>query len=113
MSEGRLVAEDTPDALKSALGDETLWLEADDPADLADRLQARLGLDARVVGESVHVSHPQAHQLLGRVYEAFPGRVESATVRRPTLEDVYVVHTGHGLLDPADPAPETGSVQRS
>lgn len=97
MNEGKVVAEGSPDSLKASLEGETLWLEAPDPHELAELIQARFGVDARVVDAAVHVAHPQAHQLLARIYEATPERILSATVRRPTLEDVFMVHTGHGL----------------
>lgn len=97
MSEGRVVAEDSPEALKSALGQETLWIEALDPAEFADRIHAQFGVESRVMEDGIHIAHAQAHNLLARIYEAFSDRITSATVRRPTLEDVYMVHTGHGL----------------
>jgi ABC-2 type transport system ATP-binding protein len=35
------------------------------------------------------------HQWVARVVEAFPGRVQSITLSKPTLEDVFVARTGH------------------
>jgi ABC-2 type transport system ATP-binding protein len=97
LDRGRLVALDTPDALRAALGGETLWLETEDPRALADHVQAQLGLDARVIDTRVQISHPEAHTLLPTLYEAFEDRIGSATVRRPTLEDVFMIHAGHRL----------------
>lgn len=102
LSTGRVVAEGSPEDLKSTLGGETLWIESDNPTDLADRIQAQFGLNARVVDGAVHVAHAQAHQLLARIYEAFPSRIQSATVRKPTLDDVFMVHAGHGLTRTED-----------
>ena len=101
LDRGRLVAHDTPDALRGALGDETLWLESGDAPALRDRVEAQFGLGARVVGTAVQVSHAEAHTLLPSLYEAFGPHIESATVRRPTLEDVFLVHTGHRLDEAA------------
>ncbi|NBC19114.1 MAG: ATP-binding cassette domain-containing protein [Bacteroidetes bacterium] len=95
LDRGRLVAHGTPDALKTALGGETLWLETADAATLRDRVAARFDLDVRVIGEAVQISHPEAHDLLPALYDAFGPQIDSATVRRPTLEDVFMVHAGH------------------
>ena len=97
LDRGRLVACGTPEALKDALGGETLWLETDAADALADRIQAQFGLDAQAVGAKVQISHPEAHTLLPSLYEAFEHLIRSATVRRPTLEDVFMVHAGYRL----------------
>ena len=101
LDRGRLVGLGTPGSLKYDLGHETLWLETSDPKALRDRIQAQFGLDAQVIGTTVQLAHPEAHTLLPALYAAFGGRIESATVRRPTLEDVFMVHTGHRLEEPA------------
>ena len=97
LDRGRLAASGTPDALKESLGGETLWLEADDATDLSDHIQAQFGLAAQTIGDKVQISHPEAHTLLSSLYEAFGDRIRSATVRRPTLEDVFMVHAGYRL----------------
>jgi ABC-2 type transport system ATP-binding protein len=100
LHEGRSVACDAPDALKQALGERTLRLESTDPDSLCRRIQAQFGLDVRCVGGALHIDHEDAPALLSRLYDAFPDRIESATVRRPTLEDVFMARTGT-----PDPAP--------
>ncbi len=107
LDRGRLVACGPPTALKADLGDETLWLETSDPAALRDRMQAQFGVEARVIGRTVQISHPDAHTLLASLYEAFGTQIDSATVRRPTLEDVFMVHAGHAL----DEAPHALSAE--
>jgi len=111
MSEGRLVARDSPDMLKAALGQETLWIESPDPRDLAESIYVRFGVEARVVGQMIQISHPSAHSLLAQVYEAMPDDITSATVRRPTLEDVYMLHTGHGMHDALHPLSLAGHAE--
>ncbi|MDX1531157.1 MAG: ATP-binding cassette domain-containing protein [Rhodothermales bacterium] len=94
LDRGRLVALGAPAELTAELGTEALWLETPDPADLAERLEARLGLRSRVVGEALLVEADDAPAVLARVYAAFPGAVAAATVRRPTLDDVFAARTG-------------------
>lgn len=94
---GRLVACGTPASLKQAVGRETLWIETDAPDRLQDAVKARFGVEARRVGRALQISHPEAHTLLAQLYDAFGADITSATVRRPTLEDVFMLHAGSGL----------------
>ena len=105
LDRGRLVALGTPTDLTAELGDETLWLESDDPDALAAALHAQLGLASRLVGRTVLVEAGDAPAVLARVYAAFPERITSATVRRPTLDDVFAARTGAAFVPDADPAP--------
>jgi ABC-2 type transport system ATP-binding protein len=94
LAEGALVAEGPPDELTAELGEETLWLESDDPPTLRDHIRTQFGVDARVIGPSVQIDHPDAPSLVASLYEALGDQIDSATVRRPTLEDVFMVHAG-------------------
>jgi ABC-2 type transport system ATP-binding protein len=91
---GRLVALGTPDALTRVVGGEVLWVSGESPDDLASGIATRFDVDARIVDGRVRIEHPRAHELVPQVVEAFPGRIEAISVSRPTLEDVFVHHTG-------------------
>jgi len=97
LSDGVLVADGPPAALKAELGDETIWLETDGPAALRERIDAQFGFPTRIVGSVVQVA-PTAGPAasLASLYEAFAPRIRSATIRPPTLEDVFMVHAGVG-----------------
>ncbi len=97
LTEGACVADGAPSALKAELGDEMLWLSTDDPAALRDRVTTRFGVSARVIGSMVQVDHPDAPSLLPSIYAALGDGIRSATVRRPTLEDVFMVHAETAL----------------
>jgi len=106
LDRGRLVALGAPDALKAELGAEAIWLEGPDPERLASLLTRSPGVAARTVGRRVLVEVPDetgaAARLLPAVYDAAGGLVESASVRRPTLEDVFMVAAGHRSDEEAD-----------
>ncbi len=101
LDRGRLVALGAPDTLKAELGEATLWLSAEDPAALARDLRTRFGFEARIIGGQVQVRHPDPPAILPAIYEALGSVIRSATVRTPTLEDVFMVHAGHGLDETA------------
>ncbi len=94
---GRLVALGAPDALTRALGQEVLWLKSSTPEALVQVLHIQFGLEAHAVGHSVRVAAPNAHALLPHLYDALGDQLQSATIRRPTLEDVFLAYTGHHL----------------
>ncbi len=99
LDEGSLVATGTPQELTAALGQETIWLDTEDPAGLRDRIEAQFGLDAAVLDSMVHLAPNDAPRLLSALYEAFGDTIDSATVRTPTLDDVFMVRTGHRPSD--------------
>jgi ABC-2 type transport system ATP-binding protein len=94
LADGRLVADGTPADLKAELGAQTLWLDTDDPAALRNRIDAQFGVPTRIVGAAVQVAPPDPPAFLSSLYEVLGDRIRSATIRTPTLDDVFMVHAG-------------------
>ena len=95
LNQGLLVALDTPSALRASVGGDSLTIQSHAPAELAAEIQMKLQLVAEIVDGQVRLEHPQAHHLLTRIVEAFPQLVQSITLGKPTLEDVFITKTGH------------------
>jgi ABC-2 type transport system ATP-binding protein len=47
-----------------------------------------------VVDSRVRLERPRAHELVTQLVETFPGEIDAVTFGKPTLEDVFVHHTG-------------------
>lgn len=94
LHQGRLVAMGTPRELTATVGGEVLWIAARSPETTAARLRAEFGVTADVVDGRVRIERERAHEFIPAVIEAFPGEIDSVTFARPTLEDVFVRHTG-------------------
>lgn len=94
LDEGKLVALDTPAALKGGVGGDTVTIVTADAADLARQIGERFELSAQVVDGAVRLELPDGHAWIARLVEAFPGRVRSITLSQPTLEDVFIRKTG-------------------
>ncbi len=94
---GEIVAEGAPVKLKEEIGGDVVVLRARDPVELCQHLRDQFDLDATVQGAVVRFERQRAHEFIGRLLESFPGRVDAVTVSRPTLEDVFLSKTGHGL----------------
>lgn len=95
LNAGSLVALDTPDRLRASVGGDTLTIESEQPDELVAAISGRFGMAATVVDGSVRLEQPDGHQWVARLVEAFPGRVQSIKLGKPTLEDVFIARTGH------------------
>ena len=47
-----------------------------------------------VVDGHVRIERTNGHQLITELIDAFPGRIDGVTYGKPTLEDVFLHHTG-------------------
>ena len=99
LDHGKVIACDTPEKLRQAVGGDVVTLEGDRPDELAADVQARFGLAPRVVDGRVVIEAPRGHELIPRLVEQLPpGRLRAVGMRRPTLADVFVHLTGRGLV---------------
>jgi ABC-2 type transport system ATP-binding protein len=105
LHEGRLVALDTPDALRSTVGGDSITIHSPDPARLASAIGAQFGCEPQILDGCVRLEQADGHRWIARLVEAFPGQIESVTLGKPTLEDVFIARTGHRFwLAPSDGA---------
>ncbi len=95
LSEGRLVALGTPAELKRQIGGEIVLMETAVPDSLARRITERFGGAPTVLDGKVRLEREHAHRFVTDVVEAFPGEIDSISVHKPTLEDVFIDRTGH------------------
>ncbi|HUE71717.1 MAG TPA: ATP-binding cassette domain-containing protein [Pirellulaceae bacterium] len=95
LNEGKLVALDTPDALRRSIGGDALMLDTVDPAQLARDIGQKFSLAAQTIDGQVRLEVPDGHTWVARLVEAFPGQIAAVRLGKPTLEDVFIVRTGH------------------
>jgi len=100
LNEGKLVALGSPFELKSEIGGDVVLFEtASESAAqaLAIRLGQRFSLEQTpvVLGQTVRLELQQGHRFITEAVEAFPGEIESVSVSKPSLEDVFIQRTGH------------------
>ena len=99
MHEGRLAALDTPAALQASVGGDSITMRTDLPEKLATDIRARFECEAAVVDGTVRLEQPDGHQWISRLVEAFPEEIQTVTLGKPTLEDVFIDCTGHKFLN--------------
>lgn len=94
LHQGRVVAEGTPDELRSRIGGDVVVLESADAAGLGRQIQTRFNLKPSVMDGVLRVEISNGHRFIAEVVEAFPGAIQSVGLHKPTLEDVFVRETG-------------------
>jgi len=96
---GRIIALDTPDKLKDALGGDVITLKAGDNNAAALELKARYSLSPVVQNGVITFSVPQGEKFLPKLMDSFQSHLLSIGIRRPTLDDVFIKLTGRAIRD--------------
>ena len=99
IDQGRIVALDTPDNLKDALGGDVLSLRSEDNEAAMLEIRERYDLQPQLEDGQVIFSVPRGEQFLPEFVRSFGQRLLSVGIRRPTLEDVFLKLTGHAIRD--------------
>ena len=98
LHEGRLAAIGTPAALTDAIGGDILTIDpVGDASTLSSMLNDQFGLTAQIVGRQLRVERRRAHEFVPTLIEGLPGQIATVSVGRPTLDDVFMHHTGTRL----------------
>ncbi len=95
LHEGMLVALGTPAALKKEIGGDVISVETANPEALKGQIQKKFNVSAEVVDGVLRIERPNGHEFIPQLVGAFPGQITSVTLGKPTLEDVFIKHTGH------------------
>jgi ABC-2 type transport system ATP-binding protein len=99
MNEGRIVALDTPERLKAAVGKDRVQISTEDDQAAIAELAARFGLDAAVHEGKVGFGVVDGAAFVPRLFAELSVSIRSVTVNRPTLDDVFLAHTGRTIRD--------------
>lgn len=91
---GKIVALGEPEQLRAEIGGDVISARARDATSLGQRITESLGVEVSVLNDEVRIEHPEGHRFITRLAEAFPGEIESVTLAKPTLEDVFIAKTG-------------------
>ncbi|MBI4460139.1 MAG: ATP-binding cassette domain-containing protein [Acidobacteria bacterium] len=103
LHQGDIVATGTVDSLKKEVGAEVVLLETKEPERLRERLRDRFALEATFLGGKVRFEHPRGHEFIPELMETLAGEIQSVTVSKPTLEDVFIRRTGHQFWENSSP----------
>ncbi len=96
---GEIIALDTPEGLKRTVGGELITFTTPDPQVAADEVKQRYGVDAQVTDEKVRFHVTSGDSFLVEFIRTFPLPLQSVSLQKPTLDDVFITLTGHEIRD--------------
>jgi ABC-2 type transport system ATP-binding protein len=99
---GELVAIGSPKDLKAEIGGDIIWVEADDLDKLSADIERQLSAKSSIIDGILRIELDRGHEFIPKLISAFPGRVRSVTLGKPSLEDVFIRKTGHRFDKAAD-----------
>ncbi|MCA6092856.1 ATP-binding cassette domain-containing protein [Streptomyces sp. SCA3-4] len=99
IDDGRIVAQGSPAELKSVIGADRVDLRTGDDMAAAALLHERFGLTAVRGPGGLSVKVAEGARLVPALCAALDVAVYEVTVTRPSLDDVFLHHTGRGIRD--------------
>jgi ABC-2 type transport system ATP-binding protein len=109
MDQGEIVVLDTPEALKADVGEDRIRIDTDDDDAAMAALRVRFGIAARISEGAVTFSVPGGEEFVPRLFAELGVPIRSVNVSKPTLDDVFMAHTGSSIRD----AEESGARNRN
>lgn len=104
MSHGQIVSCGKPEELKKKISGDVIVAHSENPEVLAKSIEEKLSLKAAVLDGTVQLEHEKGAEFVARLAGLFSSEITSITVRKPTLEDVFIHETGHRFWDEAKEA---------
>ncbi len=99
MDRGTIVALDTPQALKAAVGKDRVQIQTPDEQAAIAALRERFDIEASVAEGAVTFGVPAGEQFVPRLFAELGQPIQSVNVSRPSLDDVFMSYTGTTIRD--------------
>jgi ABC-2 type transport system ATP-binding protein len=99
MNEGRIVALDTPEALKRAIGKDRVVITTDDDGAAIASLREQFEIEAAVHEGAVSFAVTDGAAFVPQLFARLDVPIHSVSVTRPSLDDVFLAHTGTTIRD--------------
>jgi ABC-2 type transport system ATP-binding protein len=96
---GKLVAMDTPLKLKHMVGKDIITVRTDDNTKAAEEIQSRYQTEVRKDGDQLTFNVENGEEFLPVFIKESGIKIASISLRRPTLEDVFLKLTGREIRE--------------
>ena len=96
---GRIIALDTPIALKASVGQDRVQIHTDDDEAAIGALRDRLGVEARMAEGAVTFGVAEGESFVPVLFARLGVPIRSVSVSRPSLDDVFMSYTGTTIRD--------------
>jgi ABC-2 type transport system ATP-binding protein len=99
MDQGRIVVLDTPEALKAQVGADRVRIQTEDDDAAIAALAQHFAVEATISEGAVTFFVPSGEEFVPRLFAELGIAIRSVSVSRPTLDDVFMSHTGTTIRD--------------
>ena len=96
---GEIVALDTPENLKGMVGGDVVVLRTSDNELAIGDIEQRWGRTPTVIGPELRLEVERGDEFVPELVRGITPRVESISVNRPTLDDVFMKLTGRAIRE--------------
>jgi len=96
---GKIVALGTPDELKAMVGGDVVTITSSRPDEAAAEIESVLGVAPIRDNGSLRMEVPDAKVFVPRLVRELSAPVDTVTLRRPSLDDVFLKLTGRAIRD--------------
>ncbi len=113
MDQGKIIALDTPDALKAGVGDDRVEIDTDNPKSAAADISGKYGFETRATDTGVTFQVKNGAGFLPGFMTDTHLAISRVEVHRPTLDDVFLTLTGKDIRDDADQPDHFSNIKSS
>jgi ABC-2 type transport system ATP-binding protein len=99
IDDGRIVVEDTPEALKASVGEDRVQIETDDDPRALAALRDGFGIEAQVAEGQVTFHVAGGEHFVPRLFAELGVPIRGVRLSRPSLDDVFMAYTGKTIRD--------------
>jgi len=96
---GKLIAMDTPGKLKKIVGKDIITVKTDDDDRAIEEIRLRYQIEARHDADGLHLEVANGGEFLPAFIRGFGTKILSVSLRRPSLEDVFLKLTGREMRE--------------
>jgi ABC-2 type transport system ATP-binding protein len=104
MDAGRIVALDTPEALKASVGTDRVQITTSDDEAAIARLRDHFEIEAAMHDGAVTFAVEGGESFVPTLFADLGIPIQSVSVARPSLDDVFMSYTGRTIRDAEGPA---------
>ncbi|HEY82195.1 MAG TPA: ATP-binding cassette domain-containing protein [Dehalococcoidia bacterium] len=96
---GKLIAMDTPEKLKKMVGRDIISVKTDDNDKASTEIKLRYQIEARYDGDGLSFEVANGEEFLPTFLKEFGTRILRVSLRRPSLDDVFLKLTGREIRE--------------
>lgn len=98
LHQGKALICGKPEELKATLSGDVISLKANDPHALKTQIEKRFSVSVKQVEDELRIEKKEGAQFIPPLVEAFPKQIQSITLGKPTLEDLFIHFTGERFI---------------